>query len=125
MARRSSTQLALPPPRTWGGRREGAGRKKTTSGLPHVPRPAHVGRHPVHVTLRARRDVPNLRRPSLARAIERTLRAATTWPRAETFRVVQFSIQRDHLHFLVEAADREALARGMQGLLVWIARRVN
>jgi hypothetical protein len=38
---------------------------------------------------------------------------------------VHFSIQADHLHLIVEARDNGALSRGMQGLAVSIARRVN
>ena len=41
------------------------------------------------------------------------------------FRVVHFSVQRDHLHLLVEAADRGALLGGVRGLSVSVARRVN
>jgi REP element-mobilizing transposase RayT len=40
-------------------------------------------------------------------------------------RVCHFSIQYDHLHLLVEARDREALSRGMQGLASRLARAVN
>jgi REP element-mobilizing transposase RayT len=39
--------------------------------------------------------------------------------------VVQFSIMSNHLHLIVEAKDRESLSRGMQGLLVRIARGLN
>ena len=31
----------------------------------------------------------------------------------------------DHLHFLVEARDRETLSRGLQGLLVRVAKALN
>jgi len=41
------------------------------------------------------------------------------------FRLVHFSVQRDHLHLLVEANDRRALTRGVQGLSIRIARAVN
>jgi REP element-mobilizing transposase RayT len=41
------------------------------------------------------------------------------------FRVVHFSVQTDHLHLIVEAADKYALSKGMRGLAVRIARRVN
>jgi len=40
-------------------------------------------------------------------------------------RVVHFSVQRDHVHLVVEADDRDALARGMQGLAVRLARAAN
>jgi REP element-mobilizing transposase RayT len=41
------------------------------------------------------------------------------------FRLVHFSIQSNHLHLLAEATDRRSLWRGMQGLLVRIARALN
>jgi len=41
------------------------------------------------------------------------------------FQVVHHSIQSNHLHLIVEAADRRALSRGVQGLLVRIARALN
>src|SRR5262249_44760482 len=39
--------------------------------------------------------------------------------------MVEFSVQANHLHLVVEAEDRECLWRGMQGLNVRIARAVN
>ena len=41
------------------------------------------------------------------------------------FRLIHYSIQKDHLHLLVEAADKRALARGMQGLAIRVAKGVN
>jgi hypothetical protein len=41
------------------------------------------------------------------------------------FRLVHFSIQRDHLHLLVEANDRRSLSRGAQGLAIRVAKGVN
>ena len=41
------------------------------------------------------------------------------------FRVVHFSVQEDHLHLIVEAADKVALSRGMQGLAIRVAKQVN
>jgi len=39
--------------------------------------------------------------------------------------VLQFSVQRDHIHLLVEAPDGRALSRGLQGLAIRIAKGVN
>ena len=39
--------------------------------------------------------------------------------------MIHYSIQRDHLHLIVEAADTERLSRGMQGLLGSMAKRLN
>jgi hypothetical protein len=41
------------------------------------------------------------------------------------FRLVHFSVQGNHLHLIVEAEDERALARGMQGLGVRIAKALN
>ena len=41
------------------------------------------------------------------------------------FRILQFSAQRDHLHLIVEAEDRRALSRGLQGLAIRLAKAVN
>ncbi len=40
-------------------------------------------------------------------------------------RIVHFSAQTNHMHLLVEARDERALARGMQGLSVRMARGLN
>jgi REP element-mobilizing transposase RayT len=135
MFRPLSKQLgfAMPPPRTHGGKRAGAGRKARRSGTwaLHVARPWLDAHHPVHVTLRVRRGMPNLRGYQLAATILRGLREAATSEaprriaRRESFRVVHFSVQPDHLHLIVEASGKVALARGMQGLASGLARRVN
>jgi len=39
--------------------------------------------------------------------------------------VLQFSVQRDHVHLIVEAVDVRTLSRGLQGLAIRIAKRVN
>jgi len=41
------------------------------------------------------------------------------------FRLIHFSVQGNHIHLIVEAADADQLARGLQGLAVRIARRLN
>jgi hypothetical protein len=73
------------------------------------------------VTLRARR----LPAPLRHRAVFRAVRAALCRASKEAFRVLHFSVQRDHLHLLVEADAGPMLARGVQGLAVRVARAVN
>ncbi|MBM4265261.1 MAG: hypothetical protein FJ144_01390 [Deltaproteobacteria bacterium] len=41
------------------------------------------------------------------------------------FRVLHYSLQRDHVHLLVEAESRSALARGMKSIGARLARAVN
>ncbi|MBL8901071.1 MAG: transposase, partial [Planctomycetes bacterium] len=40
-------------------------------------------------------------------------------------RIIHYSIQKDHLHLLVEADDRTCVARGMNALLSPLARALN
>ena len=110
--------------RTWGGARSGAGRKpkRHRAGAAHLRRPAHSARHPLHVTLRVRHGLPALRRHELFIAVRRALAAGRE---RFGFRLVHFSVQRDHLHLLAEAMDRRALSRGVQGLSIRVARALN
>jgi hypothetical protein len=43
----------------------------------------------------------------------------------DSFRLLQFSVQSDHLHLLVEADEPTRLARGVQGLAIRVARAIN
>ena len=116
-------QLPLRLKTTWGGRRPGAGRPRLPrrAGVAHRTRPEQKARHPVHLTLRARAGLPRLRRPG-AFAVIRDCIARSSNPH---FRIVQFSVQNDHLHLLVEASDKQALSSGAQGLAIRTARRLN
>jgi putative transposase len=89
--------------------------------MPHRERSTHDKNHPVHVTLRAAKRVPSLRKQSIYIAVRNAL--AKTW--REWFRVIHFSVQSDHLHLMIEADDKVALSRGMAGLSIRLARAVN
>lgn len=116
--------LDLPDRPRWGGRRGGAGRKPAgvRSGQPHAPRPDFVERHPAHVTLRVRPDVPSLRKARLVRELERSMARACE---RGSFRIVQYSVQSNHVHLLVEATNRRSLGRGMTAIGSRLARAVN
>jgi len=43
----------------------------------------------------------------------------------DAFRVVEFSVQKDHVHFIIEAHDKDVLSRGLRGLAIRLARAVN
>jgi REP element-mobilizing transposase RayT len=76
----------------------------------------------VLVTIPLKRGLPRLRKTRERKVLERAFHAGRE---RSGFRLTQYSIQSDHLHLLVEADDRRALSRGMQGLLVRIARALN
>src|SRR4051812_5465846 len=126
-ARQTKPPVQLPlfqPRKPRGGKRRGAGRpsKGPRAGSPHKKRPALHARHPVHVTLRAVAAVGSLRRRRAYHAIRE---ATITTARREDFRIVHVSIQRTHVHLLVEAKDETALARGMQGFQISAAKQLN
>jgi REP element-mobilizing transposase RayT len=106
-----------------GGPRPGAGRKPgPRARVLHRARLPVPVRCPVHVTVRMRPDVPSLRSGRLVRAFRRSL--AEACERGE-FRVVHYSLQRDHAHLLVEAHGKAALARGMKSVGARLARTAN
>jgi putative transposase len=51
--------------------------------------------------------------------------AARVWLRGRSDRPTHFSVQRDHLHLIVEAAEDMPLARGMQAVSSRVALAVN
>jgi putative transposase len=117
-------QLVLFEQKKRGGKRRGAGRppKGARAGERHEPRPVHDARHPVHVVLRAVNAVGNLRRRRVYQAIREATR---TVARREDFRIVHLSIQRTHVHLLVEAKSKAALSAGMQGFQISAAKHLN
>ncbi len=118
--------LALRPGYRWGGRRDGAGRKKRSGGSSHRARPFHAKGKPVHVTMKVVRGLPTLRSHKVGRTIGTTIRAITqSHAGRTTFRIVHFSIQPNHLHLIVEAGSKETLWKGLRGLVTWLARRIN
>ena len=105
-----------------GGRRPGAGRPKSkTSGMSHLTRQS-MRNCPAHVTLKIRHCVGNLRTDKRFRRIQRAFFFA-----CDRFgmSLLQFSVQGNHIHLIVEAVDRHCLAKGIQALCIRIARGIN
>jgi putative transposase len=86
------------------------------------PRPVFSTWRAFHITLRVGPDIGRLRSRETYHAIRKAMH--TTWAR-DDFRIVQISLEQDHIHVLVEAAHSKALDRGMRGFLISAARRLN
>jgi REP element-mobilizing transposase RayT len=116
--------LALPAPATWGGRRDGAGRKPAgdRAGISHRRALAFDRRTPVHVTLRMRPHVWSLRTVRAHAILADALRAVVARP---TFGVVHFSILSNHVHLVTEADSPRELANGMRAVTGRLARGLN
>jgi REP element-mobilizing transposase RayT len=109
-----------------GGARPGAGRprKRRRASEAHKKRPTLKASQPVHVTIRVSDDIARLglRKRSIYKAVREAMLATYG---NETCRIVHTSIQDSHLHLLVEADNRMALARGMQAFQISAAKHIN
>ena len=107
-----------------GGRRRGAGRKPTQGRArsAHKRRPVIKPSHALHVVLRILPAVGSLRRRVMYKAVRD---ATVTAAQRGRFRIVHVSLQRTHVHMLVEAEHAKALGRGMQGFEIAAARNIN
>jgi REP element-mobilizing transposase RayT len=124
---RVSQQLELPIQvrASWGGSRRGAGRPKTgekSARIPHLARPRVSVHRPHHVTVKMARGTWNLRSQRCFAPIRRALAEVRKRP---GFRVVQFTVQHNHLHLLVEAEDRRTMSNALRALLIRVARGLN
>jgi len=104
-----------------GGWRRCAGRKKKPGAVSHDARPALRASEPQHTTIRIVDGAPNLAREYLMKII----RKAIAESHKDDFSIIEFNVLGNHLHLINEAASKEALARGMQGLEVRLAKRLN
>jgi REP element-mobilizing transposase RayT len=126
MASRKFEQLTLDHTRYCSGR----GGPRVGAGRPRGPRPRVLHRRrerlaariPLHVTIRLRADLPSLRQPRFVRRFRVSLSEACV---RHGFRVVHYSIQRDHVHLLIEAQDNVAIACGMKCVGARIGKLVN
>jgi REP element-mobilizing transposase RayT len=106
-----------------GGPRKGAGRRPTgRRQVRHRRRSQFLRLTPAHVTLRVVDGLSSLRKKSLVLEVRKTFCAACE---RGDFRLVEYSIQDDHLHLIVEAESQSALSRGMMSISARFARVVN
>lgn len=136
MPARATTQLTLPPitkanadnrkAEREARRRRGGRPKKPVAerGMSHAPRPRHARNHPVHVTVRVAAGMPSLRDGKVFPTVRRVLQGAAH-KFGQMFRIVEYSVQSNHIHLVVEAADSRELSRGMQGFGIRLAKNLN
>jgi REP element-mobilizing transposase RayT len=115
--------LALPAPvvvvqHGWGGARKGAGRKKVGNCQAHGRREVFSKRMPVHVTMKVAKDVRGLRGRRIYKAVEAAARN-------EDGLLCDFSVQNDHLHLVMDAANNKAMRSAVSGLAIRVAKAIN
>lgn len=109
---------------TWGGARAGAGRpaKHAIASEPHKRRAPLSPRFPVHVVARVEPRLRSFGSRRTWRAVRRAVQRSLA--RAD-FRIVHVALGPRRVELVIEADDRVALARGMQGFEVSAARAIN
>ena len=109
----------------WGGWRPGAGRPRSNRRnriVLHRKRPDVRPRYPVHVTLKLRAELHSLRTKERVQVIRTAFVAAC---HGDGFRIIDWSIQRTHIHLVLEADSNAQLSRGVQGFCIRVARALN
>ncbi len=89
--------------------------------MPHETRAKVDPRYPIQVTIRAVPGLPSLRSARVFGALRRAIARASV----DRFRVIHFSIQQDHGHFIVEGDEARRARGGMHGLAIRLALAVN
>ena len=84
-------------------------------------RPAVEARVPLHLTMRVT-GVPSLRSERCMKVMRRAFREGKE---RGGFRLVEYAVQANHVHLIVEARNRRVLSSGARGLAIRIAMRLN
>ena len=104
---------------TWGGRRPGSGRKQIHSkGVAHRIREEVTRKTPMHINFRFNTSVRNKEKL-------RHLKRAIMNARSHGLRIIHFSLQSNHVHFIIEATSNEILTRGMRSLTITFAKALK
>jgi REP element-mobilizing transposase RayT len=78
---------------------------------------------PAHITIRAAKGLPSFREQVVARAIGHVIRTMKVV--REDFRIVEFSIQTNHIHLIVEADDDKALSSAVRSFEARVSKLLN
>jgi putative transposase len=109
--------------RTHGGARKNAGRKRVDpDSVIHYARAKFSRPMAVHVVLTMAKAVYNLRSRRSFTVIARSLFKSSGRFGSS---VIEFAVQGDHIHLLLQTASSQMLTKAVQGLEVRIARGLN
>jgi REP element-mobilizing transposase RayT len=101
-----------------GGRRPGSGRPRIHSkGVGHRRRERVSGKVPMHINFKYKALIRN-------KQCLKLLKKAIVNARSHGLRIVQFSLQSNHVHLIVEAENNKTLTKGMRSLTVTMAKGI-
>jgi REP element-mobilizing transposase RayT len=104
-----------------GGKRRNAGRKNKSGMVNHMEREKVDFKKPLHLTQKLKPIQFRLRNHAFLKEFKQACK------RVQSFglHVIHFSIQNNHIHFILEAKDNKALSNGMRSLGCKIAKLIN
>ena len=108
--------------KTEAARKRGGRKKGPNPKVAHVRRDEIPPNTPCEVTVKIRKGLPRLRTARFNRAFRGTLIECCM---REGFRVVKYTIQKNHFHFVIEADSKRCLSNGMASLGARIAHCVH
>ncbi|MGZ3723349.1 MAG: hypothetical protein ACXVA9_10485 [Bdellovibrionales bacterium] len=114
-------QLEFKKVKGWGGKRRGAGRPNRTGQVSHAKRERVDFKKPLHITLKLKKGVANLRN----RQTLMNFRNAVNSAKPFGLNVIHYSLQNDHVHLIVEAKDSASLGNGMKSLCCRVGKAVR
>jgi REP element-mobilizing transposase RayT len=113
-------QLTIKFPRNAGRPRLPA--KQRGQKIWHRPRPELPKGKPVHVTLEGERKIlGSLRNKQVFRELRQAMRRA----RLKGVRILDFTLQHDHVHLLLETSDKYELGEAMRALSISFTKRLS
>jgi REP element-mobilizing transposase RayT len=103
-------------------KRKTCGRKRLHSpGVAHSTR-ERVTRHlPLHINFKLALEKGTLRNKTVLKFLAKAIAKA----RAKDLRIIQFSLQHNHVHLIVEANNNQTLSKGMRALIISLVMRLN
>jgi REP element-mobilizing transposase RayT len=92
------------------------------SRIIHRTRPDLPANKPVHVTLKSDwKKTPCFRNKDIYREIRKSMQRA----REKGIRIIEYTIQKDHIHLLIESEHRQELALAMRSLSISLTKRLS
>lgn len=102
-----------------GGRRPGSGRRRIHSkGVGHRRRERVSGKVPMHINFKYKAFIRN-------KQCMKLLKRAIVNARSHGLRIVQFSLQSNHVHLIVESESNAIVTKGMRSLTVTMAKGLH
>jgi len=119
--RKNKQQRTVYNPRA-GGRPRVLTSKERTSRIYHQSRPTLPKDRPLHVTVKFNKnEIGSLRNKIFYREIRKSMQRL----RAKSVRLIEFSVQKDHIHLLLESGNKVILGKAMRALSISLSKRFS